>query len=463
MKVYIDSFGNIVKVLDNVFVANSTTYDNVMTWYFVDDNGDVVTNEEVSYCSVSMMRSDGHLISRINCPLTLTDEGYGYQYTCTEYDGILMVAGALQITAQFVKATIEDEEITDREILCTTVVEGHVKINYGIAGEEYFNDVLEQAYLDRDTLQAEINALALQRIDYDETTNKPIVNQDLSAAGFSPVANTYYRHTGDTNATYTKGVIYYYNETAFSNVVINSDMDLNLARKQDVNILDLGTHTSTELETPNYIEITEAVYNEVKSGKYQFVKVTYSNLDMTKFYKILDIYNGDIRFQDMTYAVENEPNAGDLTVHHTFLIITENTNDSRYEVYTTEETDAITNKQTKLTTDSVLTVLGNHSLQTVIGFRSNGLLNKGTLKTINNEALATRTGGNLDLVPQRLNTLPNLNINSSRMNAMVYVDDNGTSSKVSMKDMFGMFIRQGATQPSDMQPGEYLFLEKGED
>ena len=461
MKVYIDSFGNIVKVLDNVFVANSTTYDNVMTWYFVDDNGDVVTNEEVSYCSVSMMRSDGHLISRINCPLTLTDEGYGYQYTCTEYDGILMVAGALQITAQFVKATIEDEEITDREILCTTVVEGHVKINYGIAGEEYFNDVLEQAYLDRDTLQAEITALALQKVDYDEMTDKPIVNQDLSAAGFVPVANTYYRHTG--GAPYEAGTIYFYNGTSLSTVMTYSSMQPSLNRKQDVNILDLGTHTATELETPNYIEITESVYNEVKSGKYQFVKVTYSNLSMTKFYKLLDISGGYIRFHDMTYASANEPNAGDLTVHHSFLIIIENTNDSRYEVCTTEDTQAITDKQAKLTTDSVSTVLGNNSLQTVIGFRSNGALNKGVLKTINNEALATRTGGNLDLVPQRLNTLPNLDINSSRMNAMVYVDNNGTSSKVSIKDMFGMFIRQGATQPSDMQAGEYLFLEKGED
>lgn len=461
MKVYIDSFGNIKKVLDNVFVANSTTYDNVMTWYFVDDNGDVVTNEEVSYCSVSMMRSDGHLISRINCPLTLTDEGYGYQYTCTQYDGILMVAGALQITAQFVKATIEDEEITDREILCTTVVEGHVKINYGIAGEEYFNDVLEQAMLDRDTLQAEITALALQKVDYNEMTDKPIVNQDLSAVGFTPVANTYYRNTGDNE--YAKGGIYFYNGTRISKVITYGEMDTNLAKKQDINILDLGTYEATDLESPNYIEITESVYNEVKSGKYQIVKVTYSNLSMTKFYKILDIYNGDIRFQDMTYAVANEPNTGDLTVHHSFLIITENTSAFRYEAYTYEETDAITDKQTKLTTSSVSTVSGNNSLDTVIGFRSNGLLNKGTLKTINNEALATRLGGNLDLVPQRLNTLPNMDTTSSRMSVLLYVDNNGTSSKVSMKDMFGMFIRQGATQPSDMQPGEYLFLEKGED
>lgn len=36
----------------------------------------------------------------------------------------------------------------------------------------------------------------------------PVINQDLSATGFIPVKDTYYRHTGTTNRDYTKGVIY---------------------------------------------------------------------------------------------------------------------------------------------------------------------------------------------------------------------------------------------------------------
>ena len=44
--------------------------------------------------------------------------------------------------------------------------------------------------------------------DYDELENVPVINQDLSAAGFTPVKDTYYRHTGTTNRDYTKGVIY---------------------------------------------------------------------------------------------------------------------------------------------------------------------------------------------------------------------------------------------------------------
>lgn len=44
--------------------------------------------------------------------------------------------------------------------------------------------------------------------NYDDFSNIPIINQDLSATGFTPVKDTYYRHTGTTNSDYTNGVIY---------------------------------------------------------------------------------------------------------------------------------------------------------------------------------------------------------------------------------------------------------------
>lgn len=50
--------------------------------------------------------------------------------------------------------------------------------------------------------------------DYNELANKPVINQDLTASGFTPVANTYYRHTGATTDTFTQGVIYLY-DTAY--------------------------------------------------------------------------------------------------------------------------------------------------------------------------------------------------------------------------------------------------------
>ena len=46
--------------------------------------------------------------------------------------------------------------------------------------------------------------------DYNALSNIPVINQDLSASGFTPTANTYYRHTGATTDTFTQGVIYLY-------------------------------------------------------------------------------------------------------------------------------------------------------------------------------------------------------------------------------------------------------------
>ena len=54
----------------------------------------------------------------------------------------------------------------------------------------------------------------LSLADYNQLDNIPVINQDLSATDFTPVANTYYRHTGATTDTFTQGVIYLY-DTAY--------------------------------------------------------------------------------------------------------------------------------------------------------------------------------------------------------------------------------------------------------
>ena len=51
--------------------------------------------------------------------------------------------------------------------------------------------------------------------NYNMLDNIPVINQDLSASGFTPVTNTYYRHTGATTSTFTQGVIYYYDGTEY--------------------------------------------------------------------------------------------------------------------------------------------------------------------------------------------------------------------------------------------------------
>lgn len=52
--------------------------------------------------------------------------------------------------------------------------------------------------------------------DYNVLANIPVINQDLTASGFTPVENSYYRHTGTTTASFTKGVIYFWNGTGYA-------------------------------------------------------------------------------------------------------------------------------------------------------------------------------------------------------------------------------------------------------
>jgi hypothetical protein len=66
----------------------------------------------------------------------------------------------------------------------------------------------------------------LSLADYNQLDSIPVINQDLSASGFTPTANTYYRHTGATNDTFTQGVIYLY-DTAYHKLGESGGMTLN--------------------------------------------------------------------------------------------------------------------------------------------------------------------------------------------------------------------------------------------
>lgn len=66
----------------------------------------------------------------------------------------------------------------------------------------------------------------LSLADYNQLDSIPVINQDLSASGFTPVVNTYYRHTGATTDTFTQGVIYLY-DTAYHKLGESGGMTLN--------------------------------------------------------------------------------------------------------------------------------------------------------------------------------------------------------------------------------------------
>lgn len=63
-------------------------------------------------------------------------------------------------------------------------------------------------------------------------------------------------------------------------------------------------------------------------------------------------------------------------------------------------------------------------------------------------------------VPKRLDALPVMGNMSNRGMAYLYVDNNGTSEKISIRQALSTIIRTDTKKPDDMQVGEYLFLKK---
>lgn len=74
------------------------------------------------------------------------------------------------------------------------------------------NDIIKQFQVPIDYVDAEL----VDTLSYNDLTDKPIVIGDLDT--ITPVANTYYKHNGASETTYTKGVIYFYDGSTFAPV-----------------------------------------------------------------------------------------------------------------------------------------------------------------------------------------------------------------------------------------------------
>lgn len=72
--------------------------------------------------------------------------------------------------------------------------------------------------------------------DYSEIAGVPIIMQDLSASGFTPTANTYYLHIGETTSTYDNGMIYFYNGSTYIQVG-GGDFELSVLTQSQVDSL----------------------------------------------------------------------------------------------------------------------------------------------------------------------------------------------------------------------------------
>ena len=158
MKVYLNKEYKCVKVEDNTFVANDSS--NYIRYYFVTNaNGDVIDkmddtsviykNTEPSYVTAAFRRADGDVIQHLMASPTTDSSGVSYfEYIITDTDGVLYKKGALEISAQFIDATISEKDgvkkVISQRVKAIAINTAHVLDNIGEEAEEYYSQY-EQA------------------------------------------------------------------------------------------------------------------------------------------------------------------------------------------------------------------------------------------------------------------------------------------------------------------------------
>lgn len=158
MKVYLNKNYKCVKVEDNTFVANDSS--NYIRYYFVTNaNGDVIDkmddtsviyrNTEPSYVTVAFRRADGDVIQHLMAsPKTDATGKSFFEYEITNTDGVLYKKGALEISAQFIEATLSEtggvKKVISQKVKAIAINTAHVLDNIGEEAEEYYSQY-EQA------------------------------------------------------------------------------------------------------------------------------------------------------------------------------------------------------------------------------------------------------------------------------------------------------------------------------
>ena len=158
MKVYLNKEYKCVKVEDNTFVANDSS--NYIRYYFVTNaNGDVIDkmddtsviyrNTEPSYVTVAFRRADGDVIQHLMAsPKTDATGKSFFEYEITNTDGVLYKKGALEISAQFIEATLSEtggvKKVISQKVKAIAINTAHVLDNIGEDAEEYYSQY-EQA------------------------------------------------------------------------------------------------------------------------------------------------------------------------------------------------------------------------------------------------------------------------------------------------------------------------------
>lgn len=162
--------------------------------YIYDGVAGIMPGVGDSFCAVP-----GGLTATSFVVTNFEGEGFGTTIQATISDSAIKVNSAVTMYTNTSEKIAEGEK-TNGSITLTAPSIPNVIIPYS----------LEIVGTDTEGLFEIVNGYvpAAGITDYDGLQNVPIVNDVLDATDFTPVVNTYYRHTGETNADYTKGAIY---------------------------------------------------------------------------------------------------------------------------------------------------------------------------------------------------------------------------------------------------------------
>ena len=152
-------------------------------------------------------------------------------------------------------------------------------------------------------------ALALQAqsgsgSNYNNLSNLPIINQDLLAANFTPVQNTYYRHTGQT------GQVTLSNNGQIQTITLVSGT---IYRYYDNHYITVGAETEPqyfvgyyngEITLADWAQLGEYYYYTVERSTYRLNDASVSEVLVqtddgyaNASYSYVRLPNGDIKFK----------------------------------------------------------------------------------------------------------------------------------------------------------------------
>lgn len=174
MKIYLNAQYKCVKVEDNTFVANSTS--NFIRYYFVQnadgtladeitESTEVYLNQEPSYVTLGFRRADGNTIQHLMAtPKVENDEPF-WEYIISDADGILYKKGALEVSAQFINATLNSEnKIISQKVMAVAINTAHILDNIGEEAEEYYSQYEQANNEAHAALQSELSTFVPKQL-----------------------------------------------------------------------------------------------------------------------------------------------------------------------------------------------------------------------------------------------------------------------------------------------------------